>query len=436
MADLRLLLLLSTFSLLLSAALALSEARQCRLRRLDAVQPRRSFRSEGGSTELWDERSEQFQCAGVGAMRNVLKPKALSLPNYQPYPRLIYIEKGQAVISVALPGCAETFHDLPAGSESRRGDRDSHQKVHRIRRGDVVAIPAGAVHFCYNDGDEELVAVSVNDLSHRSNQLDQNFRAFYLAGGVPAAGKQEEENFRNIFRAFDAELLAEAFNVRPEIIEKMQAEEQAERGLSIIPKEPLKFVFPDEEARRNSNGLEETFCSMTIRAALDNRRDADISSRQAGKLNVVDRNKLAILNYIDMSAEKGNLFPNALLSPGWNMHGHGVVYVTGGAAQVEVADNNGKILMSDMVKEGDMFVVPQNFMSAARAGDDGFEWVSFKTSGWPMRNEAAGYTSVMRAMPVDVLTNAYKMSPEEARSLKMNSGGQTVLMSPRRQRRD
>jgi quercetin dioxygenase-like cupin family protein len=58
---------------------------------------------------------------------------------------------------------------------------DQHQKVHRIRRGDVIAVPAGAAHWCYNDGNEELIAVSVLDLNNQANQLDQNLRVIFLS---------------------------------------------------------------------------------------------------------------------------------------------------------------------------------------------------------------------------------------------------------------
>ncbi|PHT48734.1 11S globulin seed storage protein 2 [Capsicum baccatum] len=107
----------------------------------------------GGFTELWDENEEQFQCTGVAPMRNGLRRNSLSLPNFHPMPRLVYIERGRGLISIIFPGCAETFQTqsqtFQAGrdpwEESGQGRRsDQHQKVHRIRQGDVVAIPAGA----------------------------------------------------------------------------------------------------------------------------------------------------------------------------------------------------------------------------------------------------------------------------------------------------
>lgn len=80
----------------------LSEAQQCRLQRLQASQPSQQIQSEGGVTELWDENEDQFQCAGVAPLRNTLQPNSLSLPNFHPGPRLVYIEKGTCMIRLYM----------------------------------------------------------------------------------------------------------------------------------------------------------------------------------------------------------------------------------------------------------------------------------------------------------------------------------------------
>lgn len=188
----RLLLAVLFFAFLLSAANAireyqgqqgqggtrLTQAQQCRLQRIAGCQPSDRIESEGGFSELWDENEEQFQCAGVAPLRFVIRRNSLSLPKFHPMRGLVYIQRGQGIVGITYPGCAETFQSqtFQAGREPReeRGQGlggDQHQKVHRIRQGDVVAIPAGAAHWCYNDGEEELVAVAINDLNHRSNSL-------------------------------------------------------------------------------------------------------------------------------------------------------------------------------------------------------------------------------------------------------------------------
>lgn len=101
-------------------------------------------------------------------------------------------------MGLTYPGCAETYESetsqdlsrrrssqmgqLQGGGDQQRSRRaDQHQKVHRIRRGDIVAIPAGVAHWCYNDGNEELVAFTVMDLSNHANQLDRRFRVTHYS---------------------------------------------------------------------------------------------------------------------------------------------------------------------------------------------------------------------------------------------------------------
>lgn len=122
------------------------------------------------------------------------------------------------------------------------------------------------------------------------------------------------------------------------------------------------------------------------------------------------------------------------MSPHWSVSGHSLIYVQRGDAQVQVVDQNGQQVMNDRVNQGEMFVVPQYYASTVKAGQNGFEFTVFRTSSEPMNSQLAGYTSVIRAMPIEVLTNAYQISPNEAQRLKMNRGGESFLLSPQRQR--
>ncbi|GJY98045.1 zinc finger, CCHC-type containing protein [Tanacetum coccineum] len=49
-----------------------------------------------------------------------------------------------------------------------------HQKVENLNKGDVVAIPAGATHWIYNDGQEELVVVVFFYAENKDNQVMGN----------------------------------------------------------------------------------------------------------------------------------------------------------------------------------------------------------------------------------------------------------------------
>ncbi|KJU81267.1 hypothetical protein N619_00010, partial [Ectopseudomonas oleovorans] len=126
----------------------------------------------------------------------------------------------------------------------------------------------------------------------------------------------------------------------------------------------MRVIRPSEEEEeqeqrqggQGSNGFEETFCSTKLRTNLDNPREADVYSRQAGRLNIANQHKLPILRFLDLSAEKGNLYPNALITPHWSMNGHSVIYVTRGEAQVQIVSHNGQTLLNlDNPREADVY---------------------------------------------------------------------------------
>lgn len=87
-------------------------------------------------------------------------------------------------MGIVYPGCPESYQSFQQQSEQPRQEgeaqgqmpRDEHQKVQRIREGDVVALPAGVTHWLYNDGDVPVVAVTVSDISNSANQLEPRRR--------------------------------------------------------------------------------------------------------------------------------------------------------------------------------------------------------------------------------------------------------------------
>lgn len=77
-------------------------------------------------------------------------------------------------------GCPETFQSSQQFQQGERGSgsrfQDRHQKIGQFRQGDIIAFPAGAAHWAYNEGNEELVLVCLEDSGNSANQLDQNSR--------------------------------------------------------------------------------------------------------------------------------------------------------------------------------------------------------------------------------------------------------------------
>lgn len=110
-----------------------------------------------------------------------------------------------------------------------------------------------------------------------------------------------------------------------------------------------------------------------------------------------------------------------------------MLYVTRGSGRVQVADDYGRNVFDGDLQEGQIFVVPQNFAVVKKASSRGFEWISVKTNDRAKRSRLAGRISVIRAMPEDVLANAFRISREQARRLKYNRDEVSVFTPSQQQ---
>ncbi|PWA83471.1 11S globulin subunit beta [Artemisia annua] len=479
------------------------------LRNIEALEPYDVVQAEAGVTEFWDANDQQFQCAGVDFIRHRIQPGGLLLPSYVNTPILSFIERGSAVHGVILPGCPETYESSEVqqqqitGQGQRRGQgerggqqsvqTDRHQKVENVYKGDVVAIPAGAAHWIYNDGQEELVAVVFFDAQNKDNQLDEVQRRFYLAGNPGAQSQQQQgrqsqpwrqqgqgqgqgqillgwkpwsskptatrpqqeqgqgrrqsqsqHETGNIFNGFDVEFIAEAFNVDTQTAEKLQGQND-QRGHIVNVGQGLQIIRPQQsqqqqqqrqpqrQSRRGggygSNGLEETICSMKLKENIENPSHADFVNPQAGQISNLNSFKFPILQQLQLSLERGELNQNAIQTPHWTINAHNLVYVTDGSMRIQIVNNEGNSVFDDELREGQVVVIPQNYAVIKRAGQQGCRWVSFKTNDNAMISNLAGRVSAIRSMPVHVVANSYQMSIEDAQRLKF-SQEQTVLLAP------
>ncbi|GAA0140398.1 hypothetical protein LIER_01754 [Lithospermum erythrorhizon] len=530
----------------------------CSINRLTAQEPNQRFQYEAGETEYWDAENQEFQCAGVNVVRNVIQPRGLLLPHYNNAPQILYVIRGRGIQGTVFAGCAETY-ETEIQDSSREGDRqrfsDRHQKVRQFNQGDILALPAGVTLWFYNNGEEPLETIALLDTSNDANQLDQNYRNFFLAGNEQSGrysrgrhqemrerGQQQEQgNEHNIFRGFDEELLQEVFNVDRETARSLQGHEDG-RG-RIVRAENFQVLSPqyeDEEqeqwhhggrrergqehggrrereqehggrrerqqehegrsergqeqdwpygrrqqghggrrereqeqdwpygrrqqehggrrergqeqdwpygrrqqegewpygrskrgGRGRANGLEETFCTMKLRENIEHPSRTDVYNPNGGRIATVNSQTLPILNHLRLSAEKGTLYRNAIVAPHWNINAHSIIYVIRGSARIQVVGEQGRAVLDEEVQQGQLVIVPQNFAVVKKAGEDGFEYIAFKTNDNAVTSPLAGRLSALRGMPVDVLVNAYQISREDAQTLKYNRQ-EVTLLSPTR----
>ncbi|XP_056173830.1 11S globulin subunit beta-like [Syzygium oleosum] len=431
---------------------------ECRLDRLDTLEPSRRVEAEAGFTELWDEEDDQFACAGAAAVRHVIRRNGLFLPAFSNAPELLYVVQGSGLQGVVIPGCPETYQE-DESSQSQFQDR--HQKVRYIRQGDLLALPTGVTYWIYNRGQSDLVLVSVLNTANEENQLDENIRKFFLAGNPQQYQQQGGRSRRwegqgqsqsrrgNIFSGFNDDILSDSFNVENELVQRLKGQRD-QRGHIVEVRDELQVLSPrydrGEEGKREwecerererqgrrqqgrgifnntsedagANGLEETLCTLRLRENIDNPERADIYNPRGGRITTLNSFSLPILSHLQLSAERGVLYRNAIVAPHYYMNSHGLIYTIRGSARVQVVGDSGQTAFDGKVREGQFLVIPQNFVAIQRASEEGFEWIGFRTNDVAMVNRLAGRLSVLQSLPEEVIENAYDISREESRRLK------------------
>ncbi|KAL6214553.1 hypothetical protein ACLB2K_013985 [Fragaria x ananassa] len=478
-----------------------SQQNVCMLNQIQAREPDNRIETEAGRIESWDHNQDDFQCAGVAVQRITIERNGLHLPSYTNTPRLVYVVQGRGHLGMVFPGCPETFEESEqsveeqqqqqwqgqqgGGHRQRHGRRqgqfgeqgqqefeqlDRHQRVRRIKEGDVIAIPAGATTWTHNDGDQSLVFVTLLDIGNNHNQLDQNPRRFYLAGNPQdefnqqgqsqwwkqgqqgqsqwgqqgrqqgmSRRQQQGNNNNNIFAGFDTQLLADALNIDQQTVQQLQGQND-NRPQIVRVEGRFDFVEPPESQREErqlqgqhgrQNGFEEVFCHMKIKQNIGKPSMADVFSPQAGRISTLNSFSMPILRHLRLSAERGFFYNNAIHSPRWNLNAHEIIYVIRGSARVQVVNDNGETILDDQVRQGQLFIVPQNHAVLQKAQSNGYEYIAFKTNDNAMVNTLAGRTSVLRSLPDVVLTNAYQMDRQQARNLKYNRQETLALSSSR-----
>ncbi|KAL1203190.1 Cruciferin PGCRURSE5 [Cardamine amara subsp. amara] len=453
----------------------------CNLDNLDVLEPTETIKSEAGQIEFFDNNNPQLRCAGVSVARLIIEQGGLYLPTFFSSPKISYVVQGMGISGRVVPGCAETYMDSqpfqgqqgqqgrqpwegqgqqgqqgqpwegqgqqgqqgqPWEGQGRQGQeqqqqgfRDMHQKVEHVRHGDVFANTPGSAHWIYNSGDQPLVIIFLLDVANYQNQLDRNPRAFLLAGNNQQGGSQQQQPQRNMFSGFDTHFLAQSLKIDIKLAEELKNPDVSRgnivhvKGPFQVATPPLRQSYESEKWRHprgppqvpHGNGLEETICSMRTHENIDDPARADVYKPNLGRVTSVNSFTLPILEHIRLSATRGLIRRNAMVLPKYNMNANEILYCTGGEARIQVVNDNGQNVLDQQVQKGQLVVIPQGFAYAAISRGNKFEWISFKTNANAMISTLAGRTSAFRALPLEVISNGFQVSLEEARKIKFNT---------------
>ena len=228
----------------------------------------------------------------------------------------------------------------------------SQEVVLRLKKGDIIPVPSGAVSWWYNDGDSELIIVFLGETSKA--YVPGEFTNFLLTGT------------QGILGGFSTEFNSRAYDINNEEAKKLA---KSQSGVLII-KLPEGHKMP-HPCKNSTDKL-----VFNIDAALP-----DIHVQNAGLLTALTAKKFPFLGEVGLSATLVKLDANAMSSPMYAADSSvQVIYVAKGSGRIQVVGINGERALDTKVKAGHLLVVPRFFVASAIADGEGVEYFSLITA--------------------------------------------------------
>ncbi|KAI3459513.1 hypothetical protein Pfo_016176 [Paulownia fortunei] len=205
------------------------------------------------------------------------------------------------------------------------------------------------------------------------------------------SGKQEpqEGHFWQYLTGFDEDFLAGSFNIDTELATTLKGE--SDHTGRIILARGLRLQ-PHGQKKKTSSLREENGDQMAWQKLY-------VFSPRSGWITTLNSQKLPNLNRLGLSAEKGVLYEKAIMAPHWSLEAHSMIHITSGISRIQVIRNKWIPVFKSSATNG-----------YGKAGEQGCEWIAFKTSG-----------------NAEVLMNSYGISREDARKLKYNRKESTLF---------
>ncbi|WKA00269.1 hypothetical protein VitviT2T_018645 [Vitis vinifera] len=222
----------------------------------------------------------------------------------------------------------------------------SQEVVLRLKKGDIIPVPSGAVSWWYNDGDSELIIVFLGETSKA--YVPGEFTYFLLTGT------------QGILGGFSTEFNSRAYNISNEEAKKLA---KSQTGVLLIKlPEGQKMPHP---CKNSTDKL-----VYNIDAALP-----DIHVQNAGLLTALTAKKFPFLGEVGLSATLVKM--DAKYAADSSVQ---VIYVAKGSGRIQVVGINGERALDTKVKAGHLYVVPRFFVASTIADGEGLEYFSLLTA--------------------------------------------------------
>lgn len=227
----------------------------------------------------------------------------------------------------------------------------SKEVVLKLKKGDVVPVPLGALSWWFNDGDSELVIVFLGQTTKA--YIPGEFTYFFLTGGLGILG------------GFSTEFTSKAFDLSEDEAKELA---KSQSGFLIVELDDRKHM-PQPQQHKTKD-------------LVYNINDADEAGNGGIGVTTLNKAKFSFIGEVGLAANHLKLEPNATSPPTYTTDISSVrlIYVVRGGGRVQVVGLMGKRVLDTEVMAGQLLVVPALFAVAKIAGEEGMECFSIITS--------------------------------------------------------
>ncbi|KAG5058228.1 Glutelin type-A 2 [Glycine soja] len=310
------------------------------------------FEGDGGGYYTWSSSQVPLLAKNnVGAGRLVLQPRGFALPHYADSSKIGYVIQGtDGVVGMVLPNTKE-------------------EVVLKLKKGDVIPVPIGAVSWWFNDGDSDLIIAFLGETSKAL--VPGQFTYFFLTGALGLVG------------GFSNELTSKVYGLDNDEVEKLT---KSQTGVLIIK---LDKSQPMPKPQMN----------MTKKLVynIDAARPENVVEN-AGLVKTLTEKDFPFIGDVGLSVMRVKLEPGAIKAPSYPTNPTvQLIYIARGSGKIEIVDFSGKSVLNTQVEAGHLLVVPQFFVLAEIAGEEGIESYSIVITTKPLFEELAGRGSIWNA---------------------------------------
>ncbi|XP_057417537.1 legumin B-like [Lotus japonicus] len=324
--------------------------------------------ADGGSYYTWTSSQVPLLAkTNVGAGRFVLQPRGLALPHYADISKIGYIVEGtDGVVGMILPNTGK-------------------EVVLKLKQGDVIPVPLGAISWWFNDGDSDLIITFLGDTSNA--HVPGDFSYFFLSG------------VQGILGAFSTELTSKAYHLNnDDEVSKLTKSQNEVVIIKLDKNQPMP--------KPQINLTKELVYDIDVATP-------EVEVKNGGLVKTLTEEEFPFIGDVGLSVIRVKLEPNAVKAPSYLANpAVQLMYIARGSGKIEIVGLNGKLALDSHVEAGHLLLVPKFFVVAQIAGEEGMESYTMVTTKKPLFEEFSGKASVWGSLAPEVQEVSLKVDSE------------------------